>query len=405
MASFFSRLRDVFRQPEQRRRGGAAAFFGNFGGSALIGTGLGRVSAELAENISAVSACIQAISGPISSVPATVFRSFPGGRVEAPDHPVARLIRSPNPRQTYEDWMTWTLGQVLTHGNAISRIERNADGEPIGLHPIPFEWVQPYLTSSGRMAFDVSYSTLPFANPVVPVQRLLEDEIFWLRDRSDDSYLGKSPLHRAPMVLKSALGIQEFISNLWDRAAMPSGFLSTAHSLSPEAAKRLGQSWADTYGGVRNVGRVPVLEAGLKFEPAAMKPLDAEVLESRRFSVIEIARLMGVPAQIIGSTEMGSFSNMETAGRWFVSLCLGPWARRIESEFQRSVFGVDDDCHLFIDLSSLQRSDDLARWQTFAIAIDKGILTVNEVRSEIGANKMPDAPGVAEVLPGAGTGP
>ncbi len=348
MAGFLSRLlgRAPAAEPEQRRAG---PVFANFGAGPITGGGGGAVSARLAENIAAVVACVNAIAGPISSVPALVFRSIPGGREEAPNHPVSRLIAAPNGRQTWSDWISFTLGQCTSLGNSLSLIERDADGNPTSLVPIPWQCVQVQLLSSGRLAFDIIQTAFPWASTGTTLRRVFEDEVFWLKDRSDDGYLGRSALHRAPMVLKAALGIQEFTSTLWDNAATPSGFLKAAKALSPEAVKRLAQSFADVHGGSRNAGKTLLLEEGLTFEASAMTPEDSEVLESRRFSVIEIARLMGVSPLLIGSMEYGSFSNMETAGRWHSSLCLAPWCRRIEAEFQRSIFGPDSGHHLLID--------------------------------------------------------
>ena len=403
MAGLLSRLFGrMAPEPEQRRRG---PLFADFTTGPLFGAGGGLVSARLAENISMVQACIGAIAGPISSVPARVYRAIPNGREEAPDHPVARLIRAPNARQSWPDWVSFMLGQVLLHGNALSLIERDADGQPTALIPVPWQLTQCQLLTSGRLAFDVTTTTLPWNTGGGPMRRLFEDEMIWLKDRSDDGYLGRSVLARAPLVLRQALGIQEYATGIWDRAAIPSGFLTASKSLSPEAALRLGTSFSEHYSGAKNSGKTIVLEEGLKFEQAAMSPEDAEVLASRRFTGEEICRLFSVPPPIAGDFQFGSFTNAETAGRWHSSLCLANWCRRIEAEFGRSVFGSDSDFHLMLDLSGLQRGDDAARWATYGIAIDKGILTVDEVRALEGFNPMPVAPGAAggEVVPGSET--
>ena len=51
-----------------------------------------------------------------------------------------------------------------------------------------------------------------------------------------------------------------------------------------------------------------------------------------------------------------------------------------------------------LDLSGLQRGDDAARWQTYAIARANDILTVDEIRALEGFNPMAAEPG--EVVPG-----
>ena len=202
---------------------------------------------------------------------------------------------------------------------------------------------------------------------------------------------------RAPAVLKAALGIQTYSSTVWDKFAAPSGVLTYPGALSSEARDRLEASWTQAYSGAGNSGRTPVLETGMEFKPIATTPEDAEVLASRRFTGEEICRLFSVPPPIAGDFQFGSFTNSETAGRWHSSLCLSIWCRRIESEFQRSVFVDDDEHHIMLDLSGLQRGDDAARWATYATAIDKHILSVNEIRALEGFNPVPT---MGEVVPG-----
>jgi HK97 family phage portal protein len=381
-------------EPEQRR---GSSVFADFGAGPITGMG-NFVNARLAENVAAVTACVAAIANPISSVPARVYRSIEGGREEAPNHPVARLIRTPNARQSWPDWLQFTLGQCLLHGNSISMIERDDNGRPVALIPIPWQGTQVQLLQSGRLAFDVMMQTFPWSTTGSPLRRLFEDEVFWLRDRTDDGYLGRSVLARAPAVLKAALGIQEYTATLWDNVAVPSGFVRHPAHLSGDGKTFLLDQFNSRFAGSRNAGKVGVLDEGMQWEPAAMTPEDSEVLESRRFTGEEIMRLFSVPPPIAGDLSHGTFTNAETAGRWHSSLCLANWCRKVEAEFGRSLFS-DDDYHMMIDLSGLQRGDDAARWATYGVAIDKGILTVDEIRALEGFNPMGAAAG--EVVPGS----
>lgn len=256
---------------EQRRRAGAP-IWADFGAGPITSMGA-QVNGRLAENISAVVACINVIAGPISSVPALVYKAVPGGREEDPTHPVAQLIRRPNQRQTWPSWLQFTLGQTLTYGNSISIIERDSSGRPVALHPIPWQGIQVQLLASGRIAFDCMIATFPWSTVGTPLRRIFEDECFWLRARSDDSYLGKSVLGRAPMVLKQALGLQSYATTLYENSAVPSGVLKHPGTLSPEAKNYITESFSK-FQGAHNAGKVPVLEEGLAFDKMSMTPED-----------------------------------------------------------------------------------------------------------------------------------
>lgn len=140
------------------------------------------------------------------------------------------------------------------------------------------------------------------------------------------------------------------------------------------------------------------------FTPISVSPEDAEVLASRTYSGEEIARLFNVPPPIIGDLSHGTFTNSETAGRWFAQFTLSPWANKLENEFQRSVFADPSGAtHIEIDLSGIMRGDYAARWTANVAAVQAGILTADEVREQEGFNPLPaDAEPMTTANPATG---
>ena len=355
-----------------------------------VSPGGARINPIAAENLATVTACVSAISSAIASMPARVYRSADGGqgRIEAPNHPVARLIRAPNAHQTWPDFAEWLMAQTLLHGNAVAAIAYDGAGRPTTLTPIPWGYVQPSVLSSGRLVFDVVKYSTPFGAVGMP-RRLFADECLFLRDRSDDGWLGRSRISRGAAVLQAASGLQEYSTAIWQNAAMPSVAVEVPASISDEGFKRMDASFTEKYVGAPNAKRVMFLDAGVKVTPVSVSPEDAEVLASRRFSGEEIARLFGVPPPIVGDYTHGTFTNSAQAGLWFAQHTLTPWARKIEAEFARVLF-TGSDAHIEIDLSGLMRGDFAARWQANVAAVAAGILTPNEVREAEGFNPLPD---------------
>lgn len=377
-------LARLFGRPKAERRTGGGVSVGFLApGSA----GYGNINSRMAENLSTVTACVGAISSTMGSLPALVYRKDAAGRMEMPDHPVARLIRRPNGWQTWPDWMEWTLSQTLLTGNSVSVIEYDGAGRPTGLIPIPWHNVQVFLMPSGQLAYDILRYTAPWGGTGQP-RRFLEGEVFHLKDRSDDALLGRSRVSRAPEVLGQALGIQDYATSIWQNAATPSGALSHPGKLSPEATARLTSEMERRFAGSANAKKIMVLEEGMTWNALSISPEDAEVLASRRFTVEELCRLFNVPPPIVQDYTHNTFTNASQASLWFAQLTLTPWARKIEAEFSRTIFS-DEACHLEIDLSGLTRGDYAARWQAHEIAVRNQILDANEVREVEGWNPRP----------------
>jgi HK97 family phage portal protein len=358
-----------------------------------------------AENLSCVGACIQAISSALASLPAAVYRLDGDRRVLTTTHPLARLIRKPNSLQSWPDFIEWWVAQTLLYGNGLAELRWDGRGAISEILPIPWWQASPIVLATAsngaygpldnaRLCFDVTTANLPWAAIGGVPRRLFADtDVLLLKDRSDTGLLGRPRLSRAPEVLSAALGAQGFSSNVWANGAMLMGTITHPGVLSKEAAARVGQSWGETHAGAPNAGKIAILEEGMKFEAHAASPEDAELLDSRRFSVEEIARIFNVPLPIINELSHSNFASADTATQWFGSLTLLPWVRKIEAEFGRAILG-DDDYELSLDLSGLMRGAYAERIAAHVSLVRSGIISVDEARKAEGFDPLGGAAAV-----------
>lgn len=346
-----------------------------------------RPTAANVEGLATVNAAVSVIASAVASLPVYVYRAAGKGREEDPAHPVAALLRNPSPNATWPSVAEWTMGSALLRGNALLRIERDGSGAPVALHPIPWDRVQPVLLANRRLAYDVTELD-PVTGSAGKTVRLLDTEVLHLRDRSDDGMVGRSRISRARETFGNALALHKWSGTMWREQATPSGAIKFPGQVSAEMLTRLRDQVSKRYTGAENARKVLLLEGGADWVSLSVSPEDAEVLASRRFTTEELARIFNVPPPLVGIWDHSSFTNSETAGRWFATFTLAPWVRKIEAEFQRSLFVGDERAthHIEFDLSGLMRGDYGARWQAHKIAVDSGILDPNEVREIEGFN-------------------
>jgi HK97 family phage portal protein len=385
---------------EQRRGGGISSL----GSGPSIYTGGTMFDVAMIENLATITACVSAISSAIASLPPRVYRREGSGRMEAPSHPVARLIEAPNENQTWPDWIEWAMAQALLHGNAVSLIEYDGRGAPTALKPIPWQYLLVSLVN-GKLAFDVMPYTFPFGAGTVAPGRYLADEVWHLRDRSDNGLTGRARLSRAPQLLVNAISLQEFSTAQWQNGAQLSGVLKMPGALSPEANERLAVDWANNYGGARRAGRTAILENGLEYSAIGSTAEDAQMLESRRFTTEELCRLMGVPPPLVQDYTNNTFTNSQQADEWYARHTLLPWVGKIEREFGRTIFGPGSEYSLELDLSGLMRGSYAERWAANVAAVAAGILRADEVREQEGFAPSAAVPkGAGEAVPGGEAG-
>jgi len=351
---------------------------------AALAPGIGYyagLSARAAENLSTVLACTNAIATALAYVPPLVYRrDGEGNRTEMPTHPMAKIARmGANDQMTWPDFVEHFVASTLLTGNGLAVVLRSGTGQLEGFRYVPWGMVTVAELSSGRLAYDVSDGR---GN----TRRYLEGEVLHLRDRSDDGKIGRSRLSRAADTVIGVQAANTHATSFLSNGASPSGVIEVPSALGPEQRTRLREAFQNRYGGASKAGNTLILDGGMTWKAAQISPEDAELLESRKFGVIELCRLFQVPPPIVQAYENNTFTNAAQAGLWFATFCLAPWARKIEAEFARSVFPTGGTYELELDLSGFLRGDPETRWNAHKIAIEAGVLDPDEVRQIEGWN-------------------
>lgn len=353
------------------------------------------------ENLSMVYAAVQAIAAGLASLPVWVYRVTPEGREIDLNHPLMRLVRGGvNDHQTWPDFIEWLAAEILLQGNGLAYIETDGSAGLRALQPCPWRNSSAILMGTGRLRYDVT-EMAGIYGAGGRMRRFGQDDALHVRDRSDDGMIGRSRLSRAARAVSAAMATEEHAERSFRNGMFPSGALSTDHNLGADGAKQLRAALESSFAGPTNAGKFIILQHGMKYTPITVSPEDAELLESRRFSGEEIARLFQVPPAIVGDLSHGTFTNSETAGRWFAQHTLRPWARKLQAAMTRSLFTeAERQTHeIEFDLSDLLRGDPESRWKSHQIAVQSKILTPNEVREIEGFNPRPDGDRLQEAQP------
>lgn len=121
-----------------------------------------------------------------------------------------------------------------------------------------------------------------------------------------------------------------------------------------------------------------MLNESTKFQQLSDNAKDAQLLETRQFSLTEIANMIGLPAYYLGAPNSSrTYSNVSEENLQLVRWSLLPWIQRVESKFTeylpRGQFAK-------MNIDALLRPDTKTRYEAHKIALDAGFLTVDEVR-------------------------
>lgn len=114
----------------------------------------------------------------------------------------------------------------------------------------------------------------------------------------NDSYDGattKELLHTGIDTFAVALNEVEYTKYVYSKSALPMGVLKSANRLSSDALNKLKTTWQNLYSGIKNSGKVVILEEGLSYEPISLAPYKLKLSESKKHTTAEICRLFNVP--------------------------------------------------------------------------------------------------------------
>ena len=136
-----------------------------------------------------------------------------------------------------------------------------------------------------------------------------------------------------------------------------------------------------------NGGRAIIAMPGAgKLSPLSMTSADMQFLESRKFTVTEIARFFGVPRAKIMDDSSLNYKSAELVNADFYGDALAPIMTMIEQEFTAKLVraSVRWKYKFSFDLARLYSSDPMTRVNYEAKELSNGTKTVNELRRAAG---------------------
>lgn len=345
-----------------------------FGGKTVAGV---RVNDKTAMTLTAVYGCIKILSETVGALPLIVYRRREdGGKERAPEHWLSKLLAAPNDEQTSFEFWESMEANVSGRGNSFAEIIWNNRSEVEQLIPINPSLVKTERLQNGMIRYTVIDPRNGGKQRVIP-----EDNMFHLRGLSLDGLVGISPIAAAARSLGISIATEEFGAAYYGNNGKVGTVYESPDKFSPEAHARLRDSLNENHGGPAKAHKPIILEEGLKLSQEAITPNEAQFLETRKFGVIEIARLFKMPPHMLADLERASFNNMEQMAIEFVTYTLTPWLVRIEEKITRKL--LLDDTEFFAEFltAGLLRGDIKTRFQSYAKAIQFGWMTRNEVRT------------------------
>jgi len=343
-----------------------------------MGTGDGpnpEINIDSAMQLSVIFAGVRLVAQTVATLPLIVYRKKNGGgREVATDHPLYALLHdSPNADQTAVEFWEEVITSLALRGRAYIHKEYDVNDTPIALTPLHPDRISGRIpVGGGRYKYLYNH----------PTRGLLEyrDTDIWI----PKGYLGLSVIQYGARSMGAAGAAERASAKLHSNDLRPVAVITRDEILTRDQRAQLKDSIADGMMKAIEGGPVRLLEGGMKYQQLSLTAEDAQLLQTRQFSVEDLCRWIGVPPSMIGhGTAVSNWgTGREQINLSFLQYVLGAYTERLEQGIAKHLIRAEERRRIYAEFSveGLLRADSAGRAAFYSSAVQNGWMTRNEVR-------------------------
>lgn len=333
---------------------------------------------SFALSLSAVYSAVELISNSIALLPIQVkFKDDKGEAQINNDHEL-NLAFNNNDMSKYMI-IKMMVADMLLFGNGYALIERSG-GHVTGIRYLEANDVQ--------VQWDKYKKKLYYTCNTVAGKVIQPENILHIYKNSRDGHTGIGVLKYAARTIDLANYTENSSLDFFAKGLNVTGII---HAKQPMDKRQAQQALHSIEGNVNaDKAYYKFLPFDIDFQPLTQNAKDAQMIETRLFNVSEIARFFNISPVLLQDLSKSSYSTVEAANLQFLTQTLLPYISIIESEFNRKLVGEEN---IFIDLDEREflRTDSQSTANYYVTLVNAGILSRNEVREQLGYNKVDGA--------------
>jgi HK97 family phage portal protein len=335
-----------------------------------------RVSASTVKRLSTVIAAVTARGRALGTMPCFIYTDIAGGgKKMVKKHPMFKVLHErPNDLQTAYEFYQMQNAHVDLRGNSYCEIETSSRGVIGQLWPMHPDRVRVEQLSSGRLRYI-------YDDPLTNNTRvLLQDEVFHVRDWADTTAVGQSRITMGTDVFGVALAQQDYSGKYLKNDGAAGAFMTGLNFKSKADEDEYVKQFQNSGTGDKR-HRVRMLPPGVDIKTLGVKPIDMQLLESKKSSAVEICTMLNILPHLIGvdTGKSATYASVEQFNLMHAQQCVLPIAVMWEQAIQRDL--IDDDrFYAKFSLAALLRGDYATRTAGYAVAVEHGWLSPDDVR-------------------------
>lgn len=307
--------------------------------------------------------------------------------------PTPTVLAEPNPNEDRCNTITAWVCDLLDHGNAVGLYTSyNAEGKPTTIAPVPCSQVGIGRDAdTGRVVYTIGQTAFD------------QSEVFHAKGVMMPGDLRGMGVLEAHWETIARLQAEQSYASRAFTSGVPSGLLRIRDpDLQPgtdddeagfATAKGIKKAWQQSI----STGDVAVLSELVDYQPLAWTPKDAQMVEARQWSLVDVANLYGLDPFWLGSPQQSApYQNVQDAAVQLVRFSLNPWTTALEAQLSRTqprgTFAKFNRDTILRDTASVRIANGVA-------AVGAGLVTADEWRLDNGLPPLDEGSTPVEVTP------
>jgi HK97 family phage portal protein len=336
--------------------------------------------------------CLKMLSETIGKLPLKYYQATDKGKIRADPDDMTRLLTvRPNPVMTPTALFTACELNCQHYGNGYIWIQRQlqlkrygGEFKPVGLWVLPSKQVQVVVDNAGIFQdkgkiyyqYQDEYSGESYVFPQ-------EDVIHIKTSYSFNGILGKPVRQILGDMIDGARESQRFMEKLYKQGLTASMALEYTDDLDQNRRAKLQAKYEEYLAGAKNAGRIVPVPAGLKLVPLNVSLTDAQFLELRKYSALQIAAAFGIKPNQLNDFDKASYSSAEMQQLAFLVDTMAYRMKGYEEELNAKVLTpqqIDDGYWYKFNEKAILRTDSKTQEEIIAGYVNNGVYTPNEAR-------------------------
>lgn len=333
------------------------------------------VNVENALGVPAVWTAVNFMAGTLAGLPLHVYEKKRNGSRQIVRGGLTPILHDAvNDEMSSFEWRKCIFDSVFTRGRGVTYVHRDTKGNVTDLYPLDIQNVEVKI-ERGKKIYQYKQPgrrTINYAAAdVIDIPFMLQS----------DMVTSLSPILKNKEAIALAIAATKYGGKVFNNGGVPPLVLQGPFA-SAAGAMRASDDITDAMArgaeeGERNILALPI---GHELKPVGLNADQMQLLELKRFSVEEIARIYSLPPVFLQDLTHGTFSNTEQQDLHFVKHTLKRWIEQAEQEMNLKLFGRNSNKYVEFNVDGLLRGDFKTRMEAHATSIQNGIRTPNEVR-------------------------